>query len=393
MRAQLLAVGVLAGLLGAGVAVGVVAAAGGLGGSETVLVEPGTTDETTTDRVASVRPPAGNAFDPAALYAARATGVVTVYAEIPGQGRAQGSGFVIDESGTVLTSAHVITSAISGLQPRGAEAVVIELSDGERVGAEIVGWDLFSDTGVLRADDLPSTVEPVPLGDSSATVVGDPVAAIGSPFGNQGSLAVGVVSAVGRSVPSLTSRYQLTDAIQIDAPINRGNSGGPLFDARGRVIGINAQIRSNSGAAEGVGFAVPINTALRALEQLQENGRVVYPYVGISTEDVTPGMAERFDLGASRGALVEAVESDSPAERAGIRGSSRSETYAGFSVSLGGDLIVDIGGAEVRGAADVARILTERYLPGDRVRFTVIRGGERTVVSVELAERPAQPRD
>jgi S1-C subfamily serine protease len=196
------------------------------------------------------------------------------------------------------------------------------------------------------------------------------------------------VSAVGRSLSTLTQDFRLTDAVQIDAPINRGSSGGPLFDARGRVIGINAQIRSDSGLAEGVGFAVPINLSLRTLEQLEETGKVVYPYVGVSTEDVTPGMAERFDLGAERGALVGVVEEDSPADRAGIREASGQESYEGLPVSVGGDLIVEIGGSPVRGAADVARIITERYLPGDRVEFTVIRDGKQVVVPVELGERP-----
>jgi S1-C subfamily serine protease len=223
--------------------------------------------------------------------------------------------------------------------------------------------------------------------------VGDPVAAIGSPFGNQGSLAVGVVSAIGRSVPTLTSGYQLTDAVQIDAPINRGNSGGPLFDARGRVIGINAQIRSETGLAEGVGFAVPINTAMRSVEQLQETGRVAYPYIGVHTEDVTPGMAEEFDLGADRGALVSKVERGSPAEKAEIQGSTRTADYQGLPVSVGGDLIVEIGGRPVRGAADVARVVTERYLPGDEVEFVVLRDGERTTTTVELGERSDAPRD
>ena len=394
MRAQLLAVGLLAGLLGAGVALGVAAVSGGFGDAETVVMERSSGDTTAPDRgTTSARPLTGNGFDPAAIYAARSTGVVTVYAEVPGRGRSQGSGFVIDEEGTVLTSAHVITSAGSSPDARGAESVVLELSDGERVGAEIVGWDLFSDTGVLRADELPSPVEPVPLGDSSAIAVGDPVAAIGSPFGNQGSLAVGVVSAVGRSLPALTTVYQLTDAIQIDAPINRGNSGGPLFDARGRVIGINAQIRSDTGLAEGVGFAVPINTALRSLEQLEESGQVAYAYVGIRTDDVTPGMSEQFDLGASRGALVILVSPDSPGERAGLRGGSDSATYQGFRITVGGDLITAIGGAKVEGAPDVARILMDRYLPGDRVEFTVIRDGERMDVPVVLGERPERPRD
>jgi S1-C subfamily serine protease len=392
VRSQVLVV-VCAGALGAAVALAVAGISGNLGAAETVVVERSPGTPTTPAASGSVRPLLGNGFDPAAIYAARADGVVTLYAEIPGTGRSQGSGFVVDDEGTVLTSAHVITSAGTTEKARRADSVVVELSDGERLGAEIVGWDLFSDTGVVRIDDPPAGLATVPLGDSSSVAVGDPVAAIGSPFGNPGSLAVGVISAVGRSVPTLTSGYRLTDAIQIDAPINRGNSGGPLFDGRGRVIGINAQIRSDSGTAEGVGFAVPVNAARRALEQLDATGKVVYPYVGIRTEDVTPGLARRFDLGVRRGALVATVEPDSPAERAGIEGGSGTAIYQGLEVSTGGDVVVAIGGMRVGGAADVARVLTERYLPGDRVPFIVVRDGKRVTAQVTLGTRPDRPRD
>jgi S1-C subfamily serine protease len=228
----------------------------------------------------------------------------------------------------------------------------------------------------------------VPLGDSDQVVPGAAVAAIGSPFGNQGSLAVGVVSATGRTIPSLTSDYSVADAIQVDAPINRGNSGGPLLDAQGRAIGINAQIRSESGTAEGVGFAIPINIARRSLDQLAATGRVAYAYIGISTQTVTPGIAERFDLGADRGALVQAVEPDTPAARAGIRGSEREEAYNGLTVPLGGDLIVKIGDQEVTSADDVSRIVTRDLLPGEVIPFVVLRDGERKTIDVTLAERP-----
>jgi len=390
-----LGIALLGGALGAAVAIAVAAAVGQLDGAETrtVVVQRGISGATVPDRGAPVRPLLGNGFDPAAIYAARAGGVVTIYAEVSGGGRAQGSGFVVDDEGTILTSAHVITNAGVSTVARDADSVVIEFSDGERVAAEIVGWDLFADTGVVRVDRDAHPLEPVPLGDSAQVVVGDPVAAIGSPFGNQGSLAVGVVSAIGRAVQTLTSGYRLTDAIQIDAPINRGNSGGPLFDARGRVIGINAQIRSDSGLAEGVGFAVPVNAARRALDQLLATGRVAYPYLGIRTEDVTPGVARRFDLGAREGALVAIVEPDSPAKRAGLRGATRSATYNGLTVSLGGDLIVAIGGERVRSASDIARILTSDYFPGDRVELSIVREGRRRVLPVVLGERPLEPRE
>ena len=233
-----------------------------------------------------------------------------------------------------------------------------------------------------------TSVVPVAPLISADVVVGAPVAAIGSPFGNQSSLAVGVVSATGRSIPSLTSRYAVADAIQTDAPINRGNSGGPMLDARGRVIGINAQIRSNSGTAEGVGFAIPINVARRSLEQLVTTGRVVYAYIGITTQDVTPGLSKHFRLGAPRGALVAEVEPDTPAAKAGIKGGTRRESYNGEDLTLGGDLVVSIGDTPVRSSEDVSRIVSEELLPGQRVTFTIVREGTSRTVPVVLGERP-----
>jgi S1-C subfamily serine protease len=365
---------------------------GGDGGSKTVYVSVpvagagGTTGRTTP-------PELGNGFDPAAIYARRAPGVVTIYAELEGDDGSQGSGFVVDAEGTILTNAHVITnvarSDVAGPDAvRGADRVFVEFKDGERVPASIVGWDLFADVGVVSVNPKAHRLAPLPLGDSAEVVVGTPVAAIGSPFGNQSSLAVGVVSATGRSIPSLTSEYAVADAIQVDAPINRGNSGGPLLDPRGSVIGINAQIRSSSGTAEGVGFAIPINVARRSLQQLVATGRVAYAYIGIKTQDVTPGLARRFRLGAARGALVAEVEPGTPAARAGLRGGGRTADYNGLDVTVGGDLIVRIGPRPVRSSEDVSRIVSDELLPGQRVAFTIIRDGTRRTVRVLLVERP-----
>ena len=385
--------------LWAAVGVALVAAALGAGVAVVVAHETGADDATTVTREAvplpstvptrSV-PPA--AFDPAALYAGRADGVVTIYANLGADGSSQGSGFVVDEDGLVLTNAHVITNVSESRSSavRGASAVYVEFSDGDRVRADIVGWDLFSDVGVVRVSASDHRLSPVPLGNSSTVRVGEPVAAIGSPFGQQTSLSVGVVSATGRSIDSLTSGFAVANAIQLDAPINRGSSGGPLFDAAGRVIGINAQIESTSGTAEGVGFAIPINVAQRSLDQLVRTGRVRYAYIGIRTQDVTPGIARTFDLGAERGALVMRVDEGTPAARAGLRGGTKTEIYNGLDITLGGDLIVAIGKSPVTSTDDVSRIVSTQLLPGQTVTFTVLRGGtRRTTVDVTLGERPS----
>jgi S1-C subfamily serine protease len=221
-------------------------------------------------------------------------------------------------------------------------------------------------------------------------VVGEPVAAIGSPFGNTDSLTVGVVSAVRRSIPSLTTRYDLIDAIQTDAPINHGNSGGPLFDARGRVIGINAQIRTGGSGSgfDGVGFAVPIDSARRSMEQLLRTGTVRYAYVGIETEDLTPAIARRFGYATRRGALIDTVVAGSGAAKAGLKAGTRVEAFDGLGVHVGGDAIVAIDGVPVTSAEDVVRIVATRLFPGERARFTVVRGSVRRVVAVTLGERP-----
>jgi 2-alkenal reductase len=356
--------------------------------TETVVISVPPAQSGTGETAARVPPQLGNGFDPAAIYAARAGGVVTIYAELGGSGTSQGSGFVVDDEGTILTNAHVITNVGESSSVRGADRVYVEFRDGERLPASILGYDLFADVGVIRVQADAHRLEPLPLGDSARVVVGTPVAAIGTPFGNQSSLAVGVVSATGRSIPSLTSRYAVADAIQTDAPINRGNSGGPLLDPRGRVIGVNAQIRSNSGNAEGVGFAIPINVARRSLAQLVATGRVAYAYIGIKSQDVTPGIARRFALGAQRGALVTSVEPGTPAARAGLRGGSREAEYNGLPVILGGDLIVRIGSTRIRGSEDVSRIVTDELAPGQTVPVTLVRAGQRRVVSLTLAERP-----
>jgi S1-C subfamily serine protease len=345
----------------------------------------------------AAKPLSGNSFDPATIYQSRSGGVVTIYAFFDGrpaaQHAAQGSGFVISEEGYILTSAHVVTTAGDGEgEPEAADRVYVGFRDRDRVEATVIGWDVFDDVSVLKVDPDQHELDPVPLGDSSRVAVGAPVAALGSPFGNESSLSVGVVSATRRSIDSLTSGYNVADAIQTDAPITHGNSGGPLFDARGRVIGINAQIRSESGQSEGVGFAIPINAAKRSFRQLVRNGRVAYAYVGVNTEDLTPTIAKRFDYPVERGAVIATVVPEGPGEKAGLRGGSEQRRLNGFDFRLGGDVVVRIGSQDIRSADDLVRVVSERLSPGQVVDFTVLRDGKRIVVPVRLGERPRRPR-
>jgi 2-alkenal reductase len=370
---------------------------------QTVLVPTPETARPAAETVEgdAARPLVGNGFDAAELYRKRAAGVVTIFAlfgegsiDDPDVSASQGSGFVASNEGYILTNSHVVTTAgesEAGGAPSAADTVYVQFRDGERVPARIIGWDLFDDVGLLKVDPEDHPVDPVPLGDSSAVVVGEPVAAIGSPFGQESSLSVGVVSATERSIDSITSGFNLVDAIQTDAPINRGNSGGPMFNGAGEVIGINAQIRSESGTAEGVGFAIPINAAKRSMEQLIQTGEVRYAWLGLTTQTVTPRIAERFGFAETRGAAVQSVASGSPADRAGLVGGGTEEEFDGLPFCPGGDLIVAVDGEPIRSAEDVVRVVNQELLPGDEIRLTVLRGAERLELTVLLGDRPANP--
>ena len=380
-------------VLGGVVAVGVGQLTGWTDSSSTTTVfraspvQPGPTAATAAVKPGA-KPLPGNGFSPSSIYARRSPGVVTivsVYGNDSGSTR-QGSGFVVSPQGYILTNSHVITTAGDTPVAQPADSVFIEFQDRDRAEAKIVGWDVFDDVGLVKVDPSAHPLAPVPLGNSAAAVVGEPVAAIGSPFGNENSLAVGVVSAVHRSVDSLTSSFNLVDAIQTDAPINHGNSGGPLFDARGRVIGINAQINSTSGEAEGVGFAVPINSAKRSMQQLIVNGSVSYAYVGVETTDLTPALARRFGYGVQRGAVVTDVLDGSPAAKAGLRPGRKTASAFGVDFPRSGDVIVSINGRRVTGSEDIARIVTS-LRPSQVARFTVERGDARLVLPVRLGER------
>ncbi len=400
MRARAVAAFLVAALLGGVLALGLSRALGWSGSTrtqQTVVVRAAPATPSSAAVVSSARPLAGNGFDPARIYARRSPGVVTITSMFGASSfltgeAAQGSGFVVSPRGYILTNSHVITNAgQSSGSVMAASRLYVDFQDGDRVPATIVGWDVFDDVGLIRVDPRQHPLHPVPLGNSSTVVVGAPVAAIGSPFGNDNSLAVGIVSATKRSINSLTSRYSLVDAIQTDAPINHGNSGGPLFDARGRVIGLTAQIRSDSGNAEGVGFAVPINSARRSMAQLIAHGRVTYAYIGVTTVDLTPSLARHFGYPVQYGAVVDCVVGGSPAAAAGLRSGTES-VYNGIQFPRGGDAVVGIDGQAVRNKEDVVRVVTDRLAPGDVVPLIIYRDGKRQTVTVKLGARQRNPR-
>jgi S1-C subfamily serine protease len=392
------AVVLVAAVLGGGAALGIGKGAGWLDqGTKTVVVNAQASRPTPLPAAATSRvsPLPGKEFNPQRIFARRSPGVVTIFAYFgdPSSQDAtvsQGSGFVTSANGYILTNSHVITNAGGSGRVRAASHLFAEFNDGDRVEAKVVGWDLFDDVGLIRVDPSDHRLTPVPLGESATVVVGEPVAAIGSPLGNENSLAVGVVSAIHRSIEAITvNKYNVVDAIQTDAPITHGNSGGPLFDARGLVIGINAQIRSATGTGNdtGIGFAVPIDAAKHSIAQLITRGRVSYAYVGISTEDVTPSLAKALGLKVKAGALVVSVEPNSPAQRAGFRAGNEERTVLGREVVAGGDIIVAIDGRPIRRADDVVRIVSFALKPNDVTVFTIVRDGHRRKVAVTLGER------
>ena len=330
-------------------------------------------------------------FDARGIYDRLAPGVVTVIslfgdadAPLGNQNGGLGSGFVLDGEGFIATNTHVVTNG-QGLSR--ARQVFVDFADGNRVPARIVGTDPNADVALLKVDPKGLSLTPLELGRLEDLQVGDPVAAIGSPFGEEQSLSVGVISALDRNIASLTD-FGIGDAIQTDAAINRGNSGGPLLDAQGRVIGINAQIRTSTGEGAGVGFAVPVDAVRRSLDLLREDGEAEYGYLGVSTQELYPQLADRLGLDVDVGALVSEVVDDSPAEDAGLTAGDRLIEFQGQSdIAVDGDVIVAVNGEELTRTADLADLIS-LLEPGEQVELGILRDGERRTVEVELGERP-----
>ncbi len=368
-----------------------------LGGDEDGANGEPTTVQRTT-RVEVVRDaPSANAvrFDPAAVYERVGPGVVTVFSVFGRSGandpadEGVGSGFVISERGEIVSNAHVVTEG-EGEDLKRAEDVYVQFADGNQVPARIVGVDPNADIALLRVQRGGLTLRPLSFGASREVKVGAPVAAIGSPYGEPQSLSVGIISGIDRTIDSLTG-FTISGAIQTDAAINRGNSGGPLVDGRGRVLGVNSQIRSTGGGGEGVGFAVPVDMVRRSVSALRRDGKVEYAYLGIETAPVYPQLAKRFELETDTGAWVQAVNDGGPADDGGLRGGDDRARFQASTYRTGGDVIIGLGGRPVRDPDELGQAL-QRVAPGDEVPVVVVRDGERQTVTVTVGKRPAQTR-
>ncbi len=290
-----------------------------------------------------------------------------------------GSGFVYDNLGHIITNAHVV---------EGASKATVTFLDGTQYDAEIVGKDKFTDIAVIKVSEKPRLLHPLQMGDSSQLHVGEPVAAIGNPFGLSGSMTSGIVSQIGRLLPTQDSGFSIPDVIQTDAAINPGNSGGPLLNMKGEVIGINTAIQSISGEFSGIGFAVPSNTALKIVPGLIEDGEYKHPWIGISGRDIDPELARVLDLKDAKGFIVITVVDGSPADKAGLKGMTETQMIDGKEYPANGDIILSVDDKEVRKISDILVHLQREKSVGDTMSLGILRDGEFMHISLELVERP-----
>jgi S1-C subfamily serine protease len=328
------------------------------------------------------------------IYKADGPGVVFVQATTPPKpsspfnpfggssgGTATGTGFVIDRSGHILTNDHVVSGASK------VEVTLGRKDTSSPVPAQVVGQDPSTDIAVLKVNAPSDELHPLPLGDSSKVHVGDPVVAIGNPFGLDRTVTSGIVSALQRQIQA-PNKFTIDNVIQTDAAINPGNSGGPLLNAAGQVVGLTSQIESQSGGNVGIGFAVPINTARKDAEQILTTGSVEHAWLGIRGYTLTPRLANVLNLPVDHGAVVESVTPGSPAAKAGLRGGSASVTIDGQQVRVGGDVITSVDGKAVKSMTAVANAI-EAKKPGDQVQVSVERRGHSQTITLTLANRPA----
>ena len=290
-----------------------------------------------------------------------------------------GSGFVFDDLGHIITNAHVVESASS---------VTITFLDGSQYNAQIIGSDKFTDIAVIKVEEKPRYLHPLQMGDSSTLKVGEQVAAIGNPFGLSGSMTSGIVSQIGRLLPSQDTGFSIPNVIQTDAAINPGNSGGPLLNMAGKVMGINTAIQSGTGQSAGIGFAVPSNTILKVVPVLIEEGKYSHPWIGISGKDIDPELAKVRDLDQSKGFLIITVVPGSPAEIAGLKGVSEIKIIGDKEYPADGDIIISVDGKEVRKISDILIHLQEEKSVGDEMILGILRDGEVMHIILALVERP-----
>ena len=370
---RMFAIPFVSALVGGGVVVAVIAATSGLGNSQKTV---------TVVQAAPIAPSnasqQSSGLTPHQIYEKDAPGVAYVtstivrQAESPfglgggesqQQGQATGSGFVINSDGTILTNYHVVENAVK---------VTVSLEHGKTVEAKVVGKDPSNDLAVLRIPTEGLTLHTLTLGDSSKAQVGDPVLAIGNPFGLDRTLTTGVVSALQRQITA-PNGFTIDNVLQTDAPINPGNSGGPLLNGAGEVIGITSQIETggSGGGSVGIGFAVPINTAKTELSQLEKGGTVRSAYLGVSTLTID-GSLSALNLPVKAGALVETVEAGTPAAKAGIRGGNLEVQTSGGKVAVGGDIVVGVDGKAIANAEDLSTLIASKK-PGDTISVEVLR--------------------
>jgi 2-alkenal reductase len=317
----------------------------------------------------------------ASLYQDVNPGVVNiqVYVERAGMtGAGAGSGFILHEEGHIVTNHHVVADA---------DLVTVVFYDGTELRAEVVGTDTDSDLAVVKVDQLPEGVHPLSLGASSDVSPGDWVIAIGNPFSLGSSMTLGIVSAVGRTIPTAETPFSIPSAIQTDAAINPGNSGGPLLTMDGQAVGVNAQIESTTGTNSGVGFAIPSDVVRLVVPALIEEGAYAWPWLGVTGTDVSLLVQQANDLETQQGAYLDDVIGNSPAARAGLQGSTGRRQISGQTMPVGGDVILEVDGEPIDDFTDLLTTVAFKQ-PGETVELTILRDGQQQQVTARLAERP-----
>ena len=372
--------------LGGLVALGGVALTGGLGDGTTTVVETSPAPAAAAPAVADGRLSISDIYDRAAPGVVQITSTSRPPADDlgapstpSGSEQALGSGFVLDKAGHIITNYHVI---------EGADTIEVSFSNQDTLTAKLVGTDPSTDLAVLRVETSSRSLRPLELGDSDIVRVGDPVIAIGNPFGLDRTATAGIVSALQRPITA-PNGYTIDHVIQTDAPINRGNSGGPLLNDRGQVIGVNSQISTGGGATGnvGIGFAVPSKTVKAIAAQLIDSGRVDRAFIGIGGTTIEPELARQFRLPVDAGVLVERVGEATPAARAGLKAGTSDTVVAGQSYTLGGDVIVAVAGKRVASLEELRDVLAE-HKPGDSVQLEIYRGNEQLTLELTLGRQP-----